>query len=254
MITQLKSIFSRHGIPEQLISDNGPPFNSESLKNFCSDWEIEHVTSSPYFPRSNGLAERSIRTVKSLLKKCHETKSDPYIALLQYRTTPKGSLESPSELLMSRKLRTKLPILKKNLKPKLINYRRHRRLKKEKQEKLKTYYNKRTKNLKPLKKGEKVFYKKSPSSEWEPGTVAEKCDTPRSFIINDNQGHLYRRTREHILAAPQSVQNNENSGSENKEPIRSEVSTTESEKVLTRSGREVVAPKRFSHSHYDQSA
>lgn len=75
VITKLKSIFARHGIPSLFISDNGPPFNSREFSLFCREWAIEHKTSSPYLARSNGLAERTIQTVKKLLLKAHESNS-----------------------------------------------------------------------------------------------------------------------------------------------------------------------------------
>ncbi|KAA5586471.1 transposase family protein, partial [Pseudomonas aeruginosa] len=65
-MTQLKSIFSRHGIPETMISDNGPPFNSKEFHLFTIDWNIKHINSSPYFSRSNGMVERTIGTVKHI--------------------------------------------------------------------------------------------------------------------------------------------------------------------------------------------
>ena len=58
VIRHTKSIFVRHGIPEQVISDNGPQFASEAYRKFARDFHFEHVTSSPYFPQSNGEAER----------------------------------------------------------------------------------------------------------------------------------------------------------------------------------------------------
>ncbi|CAF4891520.1 unnamed protein product [Pieris macdunnoughi] len=123
VISHLKSIFSRHGIPNILISDNGPPFNSKEFHNFALDWQIQHITSSPYLPQSNGLVERTIGTVKNILKKCLTDNTDPHLALLQYRNTPKESMYSPAQLLMSRSLRTKLPVLEQTLKPKIPNYR-----------------------------------------------------------------------------------------------------------------------------------
>ena len=57
VITVLKSWFSRHGIPVTLISDNGPPFNSEDFKAFSAEWDFHRVTSSPYHPQSNDRAE-----------------------------------------------------------------------------------------------------------------------------------------------------------------------------------------------------
>lgn len=63
VINHLKSIFARHGIPETVISDNGPPMNSKDFKLFTKEWNIQHITSRPYLSRSNGLVERTIGTI-----------------------------------------------------------------------------------------------------------------------------------------------------------------------------------------------
>ena len=96
VVTHLKSIFARHGIPETLISDNGPQYASREFAEFAQDYEFQHRTSSPYFPQVNGEAERAVGTIKSLLGK----KGDPYKALLAYRSTPLQIGYSPAELLM----------------------------------------------------------------------------------------------------------------------------------------------------------
>ena len=102
VITRTKSIFARH---ETVVSDNGPQYSSEAYKTFAEDYQFKHVTSSPYFPQSNGEAERAVRTIKDLLKKS----GDPYLALLAYRSTPLEVDYSPSQLLMSRTLRSSIP-------------------------------------------------------------------------------------------------------------------------------------------------
>ena len=76
IISALKSIFARHGIPGILRSDNGPQYASVEFKSFASSYGFQHLTSSPRFPQSNGQAERSVQTVKNLLKKSE----DPYIS------------------------------------------------------------------------------------------------------------------------------------------------------------------------------
>lgn len=84
VISVLKAIFSCHGIPVTLLTDNGPQFISEEMAQFSRTYGFTHVTSSPHYHQANGLAERTVRTVKAMLKKS----SDPYLALLSYRTTP----------------------------------------------------------------------------------------------------------------------------------------------------------------------
>ena len=84
VIRALKAIFSRHGIPTVLMSDNGPQYSSKEMKDFAEKYNFQHITSSPHYPQSNGLAERMVKTAKSLLEKSE----DPYVALLSYRATP----------------------------------------------------------------------------------------------------------------------------------------------------------------------
>ena len=64
IITHTKSLFARHGIPEVVYSDNGPQFSSEAYKQFALTYQFKHITSSPYFPQSNGEAEKAVGTIK----------------------------------------------------------------------------------------------------------------------------------------------------------------------------------------------
>ena len=96
-------MFAHHGIPERLIADN-MPFNSLKL-----------VTSSPHYPKFNGLVERNVQTIKQMLRTADESKQDAFFAILEFRNTPiSGMEESPAELLMSRKMRTRLPTFKRS--------------------------------------------------------------------------------------------------------------------------------------------
>ena len=115
VITHLKSIFACYGIPQTVMSDNGPQYAAAAFDQFAHQYGFTHVTSSPKYPQSNGAVERAVKTVKDLLDK----NEDPYLALLAYRSTPLENGYSPVELLMGRKLRTTIPIVTKQLLPRL---------------------------------------------------------------------------------------------------------------------------------------
>ena len=60
--------YFRHGLPEQLVSDNGPQFVSSDFGDFCKSKAIKHIRVSPYHPVSNGLAECMVQTFTSYEK------------------------------------------------------------------------------------------------------------------------------------------------------------------------------------------
>lgn len=82
VVVHLKSIFARHGIPDQLVSDNGPPFSSNAFAQFAEEHTFTHIMASPRYQQANGEVERPVQTVKHLLKKVQ----DPYRALMAYHT------------------------------------------------------------------------------------------------------------------------------------------------------------------------
>ena len=65
----IKQIFAEQGVPERLISDNGPHFSSQQFKEFAKGWDFEHIIASPKYPQANGMAERCIQTIKGAIKK-----------------------------------------------------------------------------------------------------------------------------------------------------------------------------------------
>ena len=108
-ITALCDIFSRHGLPEIIVSDNGPQFTAKEFQQFCSDNGILHRTSAAYKPSTNSQAERVVQILKSAIRQAQLTNTDVATVLakylLVYRNTPHSTTgESPSMLLMGRRL------------------------------------------------------------------------------------------------------------------------------------------------------
>ena len=115
VIRALKELFAIHGIPDLVMSDNGPQYSADSFREFATKYTFVHTTSSPRYPQANGDVEQAVRTAKSILRKNEEI----FTALLTYRSTPLLNGLSPSELLMGRRLRTQLPTHPENLYPKV---------------------------------------------------------------------------------------------------------------------------------------
>ena len=155
VIRHMKSIFARYGIPEVVISDNGPQFSAEAYEQFTKEYQFKHVTSSPYYPQSNGEAERAVGTVKCLLTK----EQDPYLAILSYRSTPLQNGYSPSELLLNQRLRTTVPITREQRKPKVPDQVSLQARKKEKKRNQKRNFDSRhgVRHLPELEQGDLVW-------------------------------------------------------------------------------------------------
>lgn len=86
-IQKMKSVFARHGIHRKWVSDHAP-FASCEMRSFAASWKFKATHSSPGYPQSNGFAERTIRTVKHVLKKAMQTGTDQHLVLLSLRNTP----------------------------------------------------------------------------------------------------------------------------------------------------------------------
>lgn len=202
VIIHLKRIFSTFGIPKIVISDNNP-YNSLEFKNFAKQWEFSLITSSPRYPKSNGLAERAVGICKNMLRKCAETNTDIFKGLLEYRTTPLSGHEvSPSELLNHRLLRTCLPVSLN-----ILNKETNVNIKgiKEKRAKAQKYYNRSAKQRDSFNAGDSVIIQKEHSRHWIPGEIVRKCDTPRSYLIRDSYGKILRRNSSFIRHSPNPI-------------------------------------------------
>ena len=110
IIVTLGQMFSKFGIPDTFMSDNGPHFSSVEFRSFAGKWNFNHITSSPTYPKSNGLIECQVKAVKSILHKSKSAGSDFHLALLAWRSTPVSyNLASPAQLPMGRKVKSLVP-------------------------------------------------------------------------------------------------------------------------------------------------
>uniref|UniRef100_A0A8C6V5S1 Gypsy retrotransposon integrase-like protein 1 n=1 Tax=Neogobius melanostomus TaxID=47308 RepID=A0A8C6V5S1_9GOBI len=112
----LSSVFSRHGDPENIVTDNGTQFTSAAFASFLQSRGISHSKTSVYYPAANGAIERFHRALRSCIQSAIQESQpwkDTVTNWLQiYRATPHATTAtSPYELMYGRKMRTKLNIL-----------------------------------------------------------------------------------------------------------------------------------------------
>ena len=124
-VWKLKSHFARNGIPDVVISDNGPQCTSSEFTQFGRERGSENKTSSPGHQQANGQAESAVKTAKSILRKAKKNKSDlykMYLVILAVRNTPTEYMDSsPPRRLLGRRTKTQLPIKAELLKPQHVN-------------------------------------------------------------------------------------------------------------------------------------
>lgn len=193
IITHLKSVFEEHGIPEKLVSDNGTQYTSQEFEKFSKDYGFVHETSSPLYPRSNGLSERNVQTIKRLLQKCKECGADPHMAMLCLRSTPiDHHLPSPAELLNGRSFKSNLPAVSRGQLgdiPTILQ---------DRQDRQKSRHDTTTRQLDPVKPGQSVRVQNQTTHVWEPAVVVDVAAAPRSYIISKEDGTTLRRNRRHL--------------------------------------------------------
>ena len=200
-----KTHFSRYGVPDVVISDNGRQFASEEFANFARDWEFEHITTSPYHSQSNGKAESAVKIAKKVIKKAKTSGQDVWKAILDWRNTPTENIgSSPAQRLMSRRTRTLLPTATRLLKPQVVEGVAEKI--KLRRQKAKQSYDRGSKELPELKVGQPVRVKPSPSQgnkKWQLGTCLQQV-APRSYIVDVN-GREYRRNRKFLRTTQEQV-------------------------------------------------
>jgi len=201
IVDKLMVLFSRYGIPDTFISDNGPQFTGLPMISFAKEWSFRHVTSSPRYPRSNGKAESAVKIAKSILTKCKADGSNVWLAILNWRNTPTESVgSSPSQRLMSRRTRTCLPTASKTLRPRVITGVQHKLT--NKRCAAKKHYDRGTKELSELSIGQPVRIRlhTGRNKKWTEGKCLGQV-APRSYDVQTKYG-TFRRNRQMIQVAP----------------------------------------------------
>ena len=249
VIKFLKAQFSRHGIPEVLVTDNGPQFVSGEFSEFATQWEFQHVTSSPYHPKSNGKAESAVKVVKSrLFKKAQRDNKDLWLSLLDYRNTPTTGMQtSPAQRLMSRRTKILVSISTNLLYLEVPEGVQHQIQRKSQMAKI--YHDRNVKVLPDLEIGQEVrLALLQRGRPWKAGNCVEKL-SDRSYMVKAD-GELFRRNR-HDLKPTQ-----ENPTADRPEPVSQSTSesyispaaaaTPASSPVVRRtSPRDIKRPARF---------
>lgn len=259
VVKALKQQFSRHGIPDTLVSDNGPQFDCREFRQFATEWEFEHLTSSPYHPEANGKAEAAVKIVKRLFKKAKADNKDPLIALLNYRNTPTEGLDtSPAQRLMSRRTRTLLPTVSSLLHPKVPTDIPQKIERKRRQ--AKSYHDQKAKILPQIEVGQDV--RVAPTKEnqqWRPGKCS-KVLSDRSYLIDLESGTIRRNRQALKMSNPernQSPQADQTHPLETTSRVATSTSTpttdkstqqekpAEPQKVTSTRTREIKLPAKF---------
>ncbi len=193
VIKVLKHWFYDWGVPQVIRSDGGPQFRNE-FNTFCKDFHIEHELSSPYNPRSNGLAESAVKATKALLLKCLKTKEDYKSALFEYRNCPRADGFSPSQMFIGRRQKGCLPALTSAYSP--IDMKDAEQARMETKRKAAAQLNSHAHPLKELSIGQKVRVQHPLSKKWNVmGEVIDKMEHRPTYTIQTDTKTLKRNRR-----------------------------------------------------------
>nr|XP_039253416.1 uncharacterized protein K02A2.6-like [Styela clava] len=189
-IRVIRSLFARYGLPEYLVSDNGPQFSSHEFANFLKANGIKHKKSAPYHPASNGAAERFVQTFKRAMRSVNDAnKFDLHLDdfLLGYRNTPHCTTgEAPSVLFCKRRLRTILDLIKPNIRNRV-------------EEKQYTVRTKSNKTLRSFSVGETVLVRDyRGNSKWKRGEIT-KIIGPLTYMVSVAPNVSWKRHIDQII-------------------------------------------------------
>jgi len=205
VIDSLEWMFSRHGYPNTITSDNGPQFISSAFRDYCRSIDVKHQKVTARWAQANGEVERQNRSILKRIQIAQAEKKDWRKALrtylLAYRSTPHTTTGvSPGELLFGRKLRTKMPnLIQREYKENVLLRDRDA----EKKGRTKAYADdRRGAKYSEIQQGDKVLVRQEKTDKLTtsfnpvPHTVVSKCGN--STVVESPTGQQYSRNSSYL--------------------------------------------------------
>ena len=211
LITVLRHIFARTGLPCVVVSDNGPQFTSDELRVFFKQNGIRHIPTPTYHPKSNSIAERLVQSFKNSMKKMWNDSKDLdknlNNFLLTYRNTPHATTgQTPAIMMYNRTLRSKLHMLTPHDKEKVDN------LQADKQQQV-------------LQSNPRTFCPKQPvrvqidGKEWRPATVVRRLGESSNTYDIEHEGRIIRKHADHIQSLRRPIISLQQGNVSDKDPV-----------------------------------
>lgn len=203
VIEALEALFCRWGLPDQIVSDNGPCFASEEMAQFTKRLNIRHSFSSAWHPRTNGQAECVVKTFKRKIGTAtidsKELERRKRAFLLSYRNTPHPTTGvSPAELFLGRRLQMSLDRIYPKIEDSVA------RAQQKLRESVKT-------KLREFQPGDRVRIRRFPDSKethWDKGVVCQR-KANMTYLVRLNTGPFLKRHIDHLLPLPLKPQREE---------------------------------------------
>ena len=250
--------FAHYGVPIVLRTDGGLQFTAETTRSFLANWGVKHVTSTPHYPQSNGLAESAVKATKNLLKKTGGFTDSFHEGMLELRNTPRDGGKSPAELLTGRPLRSRVPthwsaFSKDNLR----TFEEYDNARAKLADKTRDRYNTVAKDLPEISLGSFVRVQDPVSKLWDRVGHIVSRGRSRDYRIKLPSGRVLWRNRRYIRRVPepqdatelQETQHEGTAKAPGAHPGEAELKKTQDKSVTAprRSMRVKRTPKRLSY-------
>ena len=146
-------------------------------------WDVEHRTSSPGYPKSNGMVESAVKNAKKIISRALEDGTDPHAAILEYRNTPQADGLSPAQKFLGRRTRTSLPTTTSLMQPRGVDTKMYTSMRRLKNARASVYYDRYCTDLEALKEGDSVRIKPMTLGNkiWKKGVISKRLDE-RSLV------------------------------------------------------------------------